>query len=78
MLQFCRIAADNKKILNLLFRKYFAEIEYNVQLFFVMDDAVRINETIYGSISDNLNNPIYTLNVQFLNESLNEQLHDKR
>ena len=43
-----------------------------------VDYAVRINETIYGSISDNLNNPIYTLNVQFLNESLNEQLHDKR
>ena len=42
-----------------------------------VDYAVRINETIYGSISDNLNNPIYTLNVQFLNESLNEQLHDK-
>ncbi len=40
-----------------------------------MDYAVRTNETIYGSISDNLNNPIYTLNVQFLNESLNEQLH---
>lgn len=65
---------STKKLLNLFFEKYFEKIQYNVQLFFVMDYAARVNEVIYDAVSDNLNKFMYKLNVHLLNESLSEQL----
>lgn len=65
---------STKKLLNLFFEKYFEKIQYNVQLFFVMDYAARVNEVVYDAVSDNLNKFMYKLNVHLLNESLSEQL----
>ena len=63
---------STKKLLNLFFEKYFEKIQYNVQLFFVMDYAARVNEVVYDAVSDNLNKFMYKLNVHLLNESLSE------
>jgi hypothetical protein len=64
-----------KKLLNKFFKKYFSRIEYNTEIVFLMDYAKRVNEVIYGSVSDNLNTLSYGINMFFLNESLTEQLY---
>jgi hypothetical protein len=68
-------ALPTKKLLNKFFEKYFSRMEYNTEIVFLMDYAKRVNEVIYGSISDNLNTLSYRIDMFFLNESLSEQLY---
>lgn len=61
-------------LLKNFFDKYYSNIQYNTEIVFLMDYAKRICESIYSGIKNNLNDFSNTVNVHFINESLNEDL----